>query len=118
MSKSTEVLTNLLVPSYARRCWTFRNATLVAIFAAIASACVRGFVRFPPEYVARMESYNPFHSPAFVGLYYVFVAVVLGLVYATRNHTTWYQWRVWVFGMFLAGGLIGVVDLLLPLHSG
>lgn len=85
--------------------------------AAVATACVHAFVKFPPEYVARLESYNPLHSPLFVGLYYIFVVITFWLVYATRQRTTWYLLRVSVFAMVLAGGLIGLVDLLLPLRS-
>jgi len=117
MERFVDRLTDLLVPEYAWRYWTFRNAIVVCLFAAVATACVRAFARFPADYVARVESHNPLHSPILATLYYIFVAAVLWLVYATRHRTTWYQLRVFVFAMFLAGGLIGLIDLLLPLRS-
>ena len=118
MAKFIELLTDSLVPPRARNYWTFRNATVFVILATIATACIRAFVEFPPEYVARVELQNPLlHSPLFFGLYYLFVAIVLWLVYATRRRTTWYQLRVFVFAMFLAGALIGLVDVLLPMRS-
>jgi hypothetical protein len=117
MSNFAETVTDRLIPQNVRRYWTFKNATAVVVFATIATALVRAFVRFAPEQVARLESQNLFHSPLVLSLYYLFVAVVLWVVYATRNRTSWYLWRVAVFGMTLTGALIGLVDIILPLRS-
>jgi hypothetical protein len=118
MAEFAERLTDLLIPPYARRYWTFRNATVVVLLVTVATACVHALAKFPAEYVARVEPHNAFRSPLFIALYYVFVSVVLWLVYATRKRAKWYQLRVFVFAMFLAGGLIGLVDILLPLRLG
>ena len=90
---------------------------MVVSLATIATACVRGFGRFTPEQIARLESQNMFRLPLFLSLYYVFVALVLWLVYATRHRATWYLWRVFVFALMLAGALIGLVDIILPLRA-
>jgi len=64
-----------------------------------------------------LESQNMFRSPLSLSLYYVFVAIVLWLVYATRHPSSWYLRRVIVFAMTLAGALIGLVDIVLPLRT-
>lgn len=74
-------------------------------------------MRLSPEQVARLESHHLFSSSLFVSLYYICLAVVMWLVYMTRNHADWYQWRVFVYGMVLAGALIGLVNIVLPLRS-
>ena len=116
MSKLNETVTNVLLPPNLRPYHTFRNATIVALLATIATALVRAFIKFPPAEIAQLESHNVLHSPVYLGLYYLFVAVVLWLVHATRSRSTWYVWRVWAYCMVLAGALIGLVDLILPLR--
>lgn len=64
---------------------------------------MHAFVKFPAEYVARVEAKDMFHSPTFYLLYYVFLAEILWIVYATRYRTTWYLWRVAVFAMISPG---------------
>jgi len=92
--------------------------TIAVVSATVAVALFRAFARFTPEQVTRdSQAVRPLHSPAFMGMYYVFVAVALWIVYATRRHESWYPWRVWVFGAVLAGTLISIVDLILPLHA-
>jgi hypothetical protein len=110
-------MTNLLLPPNMRRYWTFRSATIVAILATILSACARVFIRFTPEQVARMESQNYLRSPLALGLYYVFVFVAMGFIYATRNRGNWYHLRVTVFAMVLTGALIGLLNVALPLRA-
>jgi hypothetical protein len=117
MSNFAETVTDFLIPQNVRRYWTFKNATTVAVFATIVSALVGAFVRFRPEQVARFEYRSAFHSPLFLSLYYLFVAAILWVIYASRNRASWYLWRVWVFGMTLAGALIGLVDIILPLRT-
>jgi hypothetical protein len=108
---------DLLVPRRIRPYWTFKNTTFVVLFVSVLTAVVRACVRFSSEYVSRVESQNPLRSPVYLALYYVFVAFVLLLVYATRDRASWYVWRVAVFGMVLAGALIGIIDLMLPLRT-
>lgn len=91
--------------------------TIVVLLAIGANALVRAFVRFSPEQVARLEGPNALHSAAFVTLYYVFVAIVLYVVYATRKRARWYVWRVAAFGMVLAGALVIPLDIMLPLRA-
>ncbi len=91
--------------------------TVVVLLAIAASALVRAFVRFSPQQVARLEGSNALHSAPFAILYYVFVAMVLYAVYATRNRPTWYVWRVALFGMVLAGALVIPLDIMLPLRA-
>ena len=117
MSKLAETITDSLIPPNVRPYWTFRNATAVVVFATIATALVRAFVRFTPAQVARLESQSLLHSSVFLSLYYPLVALILWLVYATRHRESWYVWRVTVFGMVLAGALIGIVDIMLPLRA-
>ncbi|MGB7555736.1 MAG: hypothetical protein WBM04_15285 [Candidatus Korobacteraceae bacterium] len=90
---------------------------VVVLLATVANALVRAFVRFSPEQVARLERSSAFHSAPFVALYYAFVAIVLYVVYATRNRASWYVWRVAAFGMVLAGALVIPLDIVLPLRS-
>jgi hypothetical protein len=116
MSKVNDVLTEFLFPKYVRPYCTFRNATLVALLVAAVTALLRGFVKYPPEQIARWESQSLLHSPLYLSLYYLFMMVVLWLIYATRYRASWYVWRVWVYFMVLGGALIGLVDLILPLH--
>lgn len=110
MSNFAESLTDFLLPQNLRRYWTFRNATAVAVFAAVATALVRAFARFSPEQVTRLEASNMFHSPLLLSLYYLLVAAVLCVIYATRNRTNWYLLRVGIFAITLTGALIGLVD--------
>ena len=117
MSKVTQSLSDFLFPPNQRPHWTFRNLTVIVVIASLASVLFRVFVRLSPEQVARLESHNLFNSSLFVSLYYVFLAVVMWLVYMTRNRADWYEWRVFVYGMVLAGALIGLVDIVLPLRS-
>jgi hypothetical protein len=117
MSELGEKLTDSLIPHSIRPYWTFRGMTVVALLATVASALVRGFIRFSPGQVARMGGPSMFHSPLFLGLYYLLVAFVLWLIYATRRRDSWYLWRVTVFGMFLTGALVGLIDIVLPLRA-
>ncbi len=117
MSRVTQSITDFLVPANQRPYWTFRNVTIVVAVAAFAFALIRAFVRFSPVQVARLESHNLLNSSLSVGLYYAFLAAVMWLVYKTGNWSNWYVWRVFVYGMVLAGALIGIVDMLLPLRS-
>lgn len=117
MSKVTRLITDSMFPSNQRPHWTFRNLTFIVVIATLASVLFRIFVRLSPEQVAALESHNLFNSSLFVSLYYVFVAVVMWLVYMTRNRAGWYEWRVFVYGMVLAGALIGLVNIVLPLRS-
>lgn len=117
MSELGDKLADSLIPHGVRPYWTFRNMTGVALLAALASALVRGFVRFPPDQVARLEGPSVFRTPLFYSLYYLLVALVLWLVYATRHRDSWYLWRVNVYGMFLTGALVGIVDIVLPLRA-
>ena len=103
MSRFSDKVTDSLIPQSVRPYWTFRSMTAVVLFATVASAFVRAFVRFRPEQVARLEGPSMFHSPLFLSLYYAFAAFVMWLIYATRHREGWYLWRVTVFGMFLAG---------------
>jgi hypothetical protein len=112
-----ELITNFMFPSNQRPHWAFRDLTIIVIIATLASVLFRIFVRLPPEQVARLESHNLFSSSLFVSLYYVCLAVVMWLVYMTRNRAGWYEWRVFVYGMVLAGALIGLVNIVLPLRS-
>ena len=100
-----------------RRYWTFRSATIIAILATILSALARMLIRFTPEQVARMESQNYLRSPLALGLYYVFVFVVMGLIYLTRSREHWYYLRVALFAMVLTGALIGLLNVALPLRA-
>ena len=115
MSQLNETLTDFLFPTYMRPYWTFRTATAVALLATVVSGLVRAFVTFPAKRIA--ESGNLVHSPVFLGLYYLSVAIVLWLIYATRHRATWYVWRVSLYGMVLTGSLIGLLNLLFPLHA-
>jgi hypothetical protein len=117
MANLTEKLTDLMVPPSVRPYWTFRNAAIVAVLSAVATAFVHAFVTFPPEYVARWESQSLFHSPILYLANSALVAAMLWIVHVTRGRTTWYPWRVALFAMALAGALIGLVDVLLPLRS-
>jgi hypothetical protein len=117
MSKVTLILKDSFVPPNVRPYWTFRNATAVVSLATVATALVRALVRFPPEYVAKMESQNSLHSPVFLSLFYVLVAFVLWGVYATRHRESWYVWRVTVFGMVMAGACIAALNIMLPLRA-
>jgi len=114
MSKLHLGMAEFLFPPKMRPYWTFRSATAVALLVSFASALVRVLVRFPPERIAEWQSRNLFHSPRSLGLYYLFVAIVLYLVYATRDRARWYVWRVWVYSMVLTGALIGLLNLILP----
>src|SRR6266849_7372110 len=96
MSRLNETVTNFLFPANLRPYCTFRNATVLALLITVATPLVRVFVKFPPAQVAQWQSQNLFQSPLFLSLYYVSVAIVLWLVYATRHRATWYVWRVWV----------------------
>jgi hypothetical protein len=117
MSKLAKTFTDFVFPQNQRPLWTFGNVTVVVLLATFATALVRAFVRFSPAQVARLESQSLLHSPVFVSLYYVSLTFVLWLVYSTRNRAHWHPWRVMAFGMALAGALIGIVDLMLPLRS-
>jgi hypothetical protein len=116
ISKGNETVTDFLFPPKARPYWTFRNATAIALLATTVTTLVRAFVKFPPG-AALSDSHNLFHSPLFISLYYLLVAIVLWLVHVTRHRASWYVWRVWVYGAVLTGALIGLVDLILPLHA-
>jgi hypothetical protein len=91
--------------------------TVVVVLAMVADALVRAFVRFSPEQVARLEGSKALHSAPFVSLYYMFVAIVLYVLYVTRNRPSWYVWRVAVFGMVLTGALVIPLDVMLPLRA-
>jgi hypothetical protein len=117
MSKLNDTVTDFLFPPNMRPYLTFRTATAVALLAAVASALIRAFVSFPPEPIAKWESGNLLHSPLSLSLYYLFLAVVLWLVYATRNRLSLYVWRVWVYCMVLAGALIALVTWIFPLRA-
>jgi hypothetical protein len=106
-----------MFPASMRRYWTFKRATVIALLAAVISALARTFIKFPPEQIAKWDSGNLLHSPLFLTLYYLFVAIVLWLIYATKHRASWYVWRVWVYCMVLAAALIGLVNLLLPFHA-
>jgi hypothetical protein len=117
MSKLAKTFTDVIFPVKQRPLWTFGNVTVIVLLATAATALVRAFVRFSPAQVARLEAQSLLHSPVFVTVYYVLLTFVLWLVYSTRSRASWYPWRVMVFGMALAGALIGIVDLVLPLRS-
>ena len=107
-------MTDFFFPPNVRRYSTFRVATVVAALAALATALLRSFVRFPRETITRLESRNLLHSPLIFGLFCIFVAVVFYVVHATRYRGSWYIWRVWVYCMVFGGALIALVDLIFP----
>jgi hypothetical protein len=101
VAKQTEQLTDLLVPPYVRRYWTFRYERS-SHFLPSSSPAQNPRACFALHFLSSV-------------LHFRFGDAV-DRVRDTRP-TNWYPWRVPLFAVVLASGLIGLVDILLPLHS-
>jgi hypothetical protein len=85
----------------------------------IVTAAARRFIRFSPEQISAMATQEKLfhvHTPGFLIAYNLFVIASLVGIYATRRIERWHSWRVRFYTMLLAGFLIQLVALALPIH--
>lgn len=77
-----------LLPSGLRRYVSFNSATVLVVLLVVIIACIRAFVKFPPDQVAMFAEQNRrVHSLPFLVGYSLFAAVCFLCIYATRRFT-------------------------------
>jgi hypothetical protein len=115
MSLIAEKVGQALLPERFRPYVTFR---LMTVFVAVLAVWNIAFSIFMKPDLSRFDgqilvSHQLLHSPFFLVLYNVGVAIGFWLIYATRQKAEYYRLRVFCYGMLL-GGVVGeVLGLLL-----
>jgi hypothetical protein len=119
MHSSLEKIAEGLFPAKFRHYLTFRLMTaVVVVFMSINFALN---ILDEPEQsseISRLISRvrSGAHSPAFLILENVFLALGFWLVFATREKKQYYWLGVIFYGMLLAGVLGEIVSFLVPIH--
>ena len=117
MSNPSNVLADSVAPQQQRPLITFGNTTVGVVMSALAIGFNRRFLHLGHTAVGRFDPRSITHPTVFGIFYYVVCISALWLVHATRNRANCYFGRVISFTVALAGILIGIVDLVLPIHS-
>lgn len=114
MNGLTEKLDRLLFPERIKRYVTFSWATgFLAVLLIGTSVLDRAIGPGPPpEATAKIDRLA--HSPGFLTLHALVLAVGFWLIYWTREKKQYYRFRVLFYGMLL-GGLIGEIMTFFPL---
>ena len=119
VDSSIEKIGQFLFPERFRRYLTFRVATVfVVILVGVSFALSRlDESAPPPEITLRINRIlSVVHSPAFLFLYNICLAIGFCSVFATRTKEKYYWLRVVFYGMLL-GGLLGeILSFLPPAH--
>ena len=118
VDSSIEKIGEFLFPEKFRRYLTFRVATVFAVtLVSVSFALSRLDLSTPqPEITLRISRIlSVVHSPAFLFLYNICLALGFWSVYATRTKEKYYWLRVVFYGMLL-GGLLGEILSFLPAH--
>jgi hypothetical protein len=119
MNQLAERIGQWVFPEKVRRYLTFRSVTIVVVVLAICNLAI-GILYKPylsPEGAAQIRNHRLAHSPAFLALHAIVLAVGFWVIYRTRKKKQYYWLRVVFYGM-LIGGLVGeILDLVLALRS-
>ena len=120
MNRLLEKIDRSLFPEKFRNYITFRYATAFVAIVAIGSTAVgmlNGRPDLPPNALPTIRGLSELaHTPGFMALHALILALGFWLIYATRGKKQYYRFRVLFYGMLL-GGLAGqILDLLLPLR--
>jgi hypothetical protein len=118
MNRLLENIDRALFPEKFRDYITFRYATVFVAIVAIGSTALdmlQGQPESPINIPAQMRGFLKLaHSPAFMALHALILALGFWLIYATREKKQYYRFRVLFYGMLL-GGLAGeILDFVLP----
>jgi hypothetical protein len=120
MNRLLENIDRALFPEKFRNYITFRYATAFVAIVAIGSTALdmlNGRPDLPPNALPQIHRLSGLaHTPGFIILHTLILALGFWLIYATREKKQYYRFRVLFYGMLL-GGLAGeLLDLLLPLR--
>jgi hypothetical protein len=120
MNRLLEKFDRSLFPEKFRSYITFRYATVFVGIVAIGSISLdllNGRPESPSNALPQIHRLsNLAHTPGFMALHALILALGFWLIYATREKKQYYRFRVLFYAMLL-GGLAGeMLDLLLPLR--
>jgi hypothetical protein len=110
MNRLLEKIDRSLFPEKFRNYITFRYATVFVAIVAIGSTALdmlSGRPDLPPKSLPQIDWLSKLaHTPGFMALHTLILALGFWLIYATREKKQYYRFRVLFYGMLL-GGLAG-----------
>ena len=118
MNRLLEKLDQLLFPEKYRRYVTFRVATVFVAAVAIGSSILdlmNGRTALLHDASGQAHGYpKVVHSPGFIALHVLVLALGFWLLYRTREKKEYYRFRVLLYGMLLGGMAAEILNYLLP----